>query len=691
MKRFILYRFVLVCSLCVVLSSARAQYVAIPDTSFGNFLSYYAYSSSSCMIGNSTIGYQLDTACAAILPDSSFACCCLNLNNLTGIQYFKRLKYLDVRLNTITIIPALPDSLILLDVVDNRLTSLPALPAGLTELLCADNQLTELPELPPILNSLVCTNNKLTLLPNFPNSLLDIECNRNPGITCLPHIYASTLSAFFIDSTNINCMPNHFTAVNYDLRPDSFPICNPGIGCEFYYNISGNVHIDTATTCISDSVNLGPSISYMKVQLKRAGIVLQQFYTTSSGNYTFKADSLSSFDVSIDTSLLAFPITCPVGDIRNVTLSSFDSIEMNENFGMECPTENQFGAISIAGNFRPTYIHPVDIIAGNLMLLNYGLNCQTTATLGTVTTTFTGPAQYIGLVTGALPPTSVSSNTLSYNSVDLNSLTSNSLNIMMYVDSNAKIGDLVCFTVSIAPSGMTPDTLTECFVVQNSNDPNLKEVYPIGNIDTGAAQWLTYTIYFQNTGNDTAFTVIVKDTLSPNVDASTFQYLSSSNKAVIQLFGSACVFTFPKINLPDSAENPTGSVGWIQYKAKTKPNLPINTQIKNTAYIYFDANSAVVTNTTVNTVDTPTTSLGFRQITASGVMHLYPNPNKGSFALSTSNSIGANYTISDMLGNVIAQQPIKADNQVIEMPDAIEGVYTLTVRGAQPVRFVIVR
>jgi hypothetical protein len=44
-----------------------------------------------------------------------------------------------------------------------------------------------------------------------------------------------------------------------------------------------------------------------------------------------------------------------------------------------------------------------------------------------------------------------------------------------------------------------------------------------------------------------------------------------------------------------------------------------------------------------------------------------------------------------MLGNVVAQQTIRSDSQAIELPEAAEGVYTLVVKGAQPLRFVIVR
>jgi hypothetical protein len=59
------------------------------------------------------------------------------------------------------------------------------------------------------------------------------------------------------------------------------------------------------------------------------------------------------------------------------------------------------------------------------------------------------------------------------------------------------------------------------------------------------------------------------------------------------------------------------------YRIKLKDNLPLGTQITNTASIYFDYNAPVVTNTTLNTfdlvaIDGPTElERNFR---------LYPNP-----------------------------------------------------------------
>jgi uncharacterized repeat protein (TIGR01451 family) len=187
---------------------------------------------------------------------------------------------------------------------------------------------------------------------------------------------------------------------------------------------------------------------------------------------------------------------------------------------------------------------------------------------------------------------------------DLNSLQSGSLDLILQTDSHAVIGSQVCIKNIIKSNTLdannSNDTLSQCFTIRNSYDPNLKEVSPTKAVRDG--EWLTYTIHFQNTGNDTAYTVIVQDTLDANIDAASFQYLASSHHAVIQLFDHATVFTFPKINLVDSATNPALSQGWIQYRVKSKTTLPIGTQIQNRASIYFDLNSPIVTNTVINSV-----------------------------------------------------------------------------------------
>jgi len=143
-------------------------------------------------------------------------------------------------------------------------------------------------------------------------------------------------------------------------------------------------------------------------------------------------------------------------------------------------------------------------------------------------------------------------------------------------------------------------------VASCSYDPNDKNVSPVGDgpqHNTPPNTLLTYTINFQNTGNDTAFNVIVVDTLDPDLDWSTFRVISSIHSVNTQMDANGVVkFTFENIQLPDSNVDEPGSHGTVVYQIMTDSLLPDPTEITNTAYIYFDYNAPVITNTTLSTI-----------------------------------------------------------------------------------------
>src|SRR5690606_19417277 len=115
-----------------------------------------------------------------------------------------------------------------------------------------------------------------------------------------------------------------------------------------------------------------------------------------------------------------------------------------------------------------------------------------------------------------------------------------------------------------------------------------------------------YLIRFQNTGNDTAFTVVVRDTLDANLDVTTLNLLGYSHPMEFKVSDQGMLtFTFNNILLPDSNINEPASHGYIEYNIQSKKDLDFGTEIKNTAYIYFDFNPPIITNTTLNTIYDP--------------------------------------------------------------------------------------
>jgi len=140
------------------------------------------------------------------------------------------------------------------------------------------------------------------------------------------------------------------------------------------------------------------------------------------------------------------------------------------------------------------------------------------------------------------------------------------------------------------------------FVVSCSCDPNDKSVQPEEDSlhpTTLNTEELTYNINFQNTGTDTAFLVTIADTLDPLLDLATFELVGYSHPMVtnIDYVSRVVTFTFQNILLPDSNVDEPGSHGFARYKIKALAGIPDSMTVSNTAYIYFDFNPAVVTNT----------------------------------------------------------------------------------------------
>ncbi len=139
-------------------------------------------------------------------------------------------------------------------------------------------------------------------------------------------------------------------------------------------------------------------------------------------------------------------------------------------------------------------------------------------------------------------------------------------------------------------------------------DPNDKIAEPVGidipgYINSGTPR-IEYTIRFQNTGNDTALTVIIYDQLDLDLNWQTFTPLASSHNMMVNMDQTGEVaFQFYNIMLPDSGADYLGSQGFVRYTIDLNPNLPAGRAIHNTARIHFDMNPAVITNTKLHTIE----------------------------------------------------------------------------------------
>jgi hypothetical protein len=140
---------------------------------------------------------------------------------------------------------------------------------------------------------------------------------------------------------------------------------------------------------------------------------------------------------------------------------------------------------------------------------------------------------------------------------------------------------------------------------------------------------LFYTIRFQNTGNDTAFQVILRDPLPEELDWFSLQPVNASHEFDVLLDQSGLLeVRFSDIALVDSLTNPEGSQGFFQFSIKSLKGLQIGDLIQNQAAIYFDGNPPIFTNTVVSQIKgTVDTDESFTL--SNGKIKVFPNPTQG--------------------------------------------------------------
>jgi uncharacterized repeat protein (TIGR01451 family) len=667
-----LYTFLFLFSFTI--SFANAQWVTIPDTNFAAFLQQQY---PQCMNGN-----QMDTTCSAIVNEDTLICNGNNIADLSGIKYFDNLLLLECSNNLLTTLPLLPNSLIELVCSINQITSIPALPPSLIGLICHENNLSNLPSLPNSLKYLWASNNMLTSLPELPDSLHYLIISYNPDLKCLPdlkNIYDLT----FID-TGIQCLPSYGNIqISFPLL-STYPLCNlfnnPN-NCSFYWNISGKVYADSNNNCIDDAGEQG--LSGLKLQLFQNGNLIQQLYSVGEGTFSFDTDT-GTFTYTVDTTDLPVYVTCPTSGFHTSILTPLDSMDYNMDFAMQCKPGFDVGVKNIvraSGQFFPGNTATVKIGAGDMASF-YGLICASGVS-GSVVVDFTGPITYISEAPGSLVP-SVIGNTLTYSIADFGLVNFNSdFRIIVQTDTTAQAGDLVCFTVNVSPptgdNNVSNNLMQHCFTVVNSFDPNAKEVYPEGGIPINQ-EWMTYTIHFQNTGNAPAQNIYILDTLDQNLIASSFSLLSYSHEPLVQLFGNVVKFNFPNINLPDSTNDEPNSHGFVQYKIKIAPGLPIGTTISNIAYNFFDFNPPIATNAVENMIGL-TSITG---ITEKLDFSVYPNPTDGNIFINLvlKSTSEIKIELFNSLGQVVKTisntKYLAGKNEInFSITDLIEGIYHL--------------
>jgi uncharacterized repeat protein (TIGR01451 family) len=469
--------------------------------------------------------------------------------------------------NLLKQLPVLPLALNTFECSNNQLLSLPNLPKRITYLNCSNNSLTKLPELPISLYHIHCNNNKLTELPELKKliNLFVFKCQNNL-LTCLPYL-PFNINYF---ETDVQCVPNIIKGYYPNFHP---PICNPtnnSNNCHPYPTIQSYVYTDVANKFPKQNIKLNLSNS-------------NHTYTNQQGIAYISADSLGTYTIT------ATPPTFynAVPPSYTHSFSTFDTL-VNDTFALQAAVLKDSIAVKLtptnwaarAGRSYPYLVSyenvGTTVLSNTLVSLNYdnGLLNYDSSSVGGVTN---GGSSLILNIGNIMPGQTGSF--VTYFKVKTNAVLNSSFTSVANITTN---------TVSAA------DTVKS--IIRGSYDPNDKQATPSLTLqDVGDGKNIDYTIRFQNTGTDTAFNVVIADTLDSRLDANQVQMVGASHPCKTSVRGNIIFFEFLDIMLPDSNINKFGSNGFVSFKIKPISSVAAGTIIPNKAAIYFDYNSPVIT------------------------------------------------------------------------------------------------
>lgn len=397
--------------------------------------------------------------------------------------------------------------------------------------------------------------------------------------------------------------------------------------------------------------------------------------TDSAGNYAIFVPA-GTYTVGMNPPSY-FTLTAPSGGTYSVTFTGNSTNDPGNDFGIEAIANMlDVGVWGTSGFLRPGFNAAQSLTYKNVGTM-FGVS-------GTVTYVYDSVLTF----NSSVPvPTShnAATRTLTYDYTGLNPQDTRTISMDYTVANNvALLGTNTEGTATITPVSGDQDLLNNTFViheiVRGAYDPNDKAVFPEGMFtpdQIAAGEMMTYRIRFQNTGTDTAFTVVVQDSLSEYLDFSTFEMISASHPYTMTARGNTHVtWTFPNILLPDSNVNEPASHGYILFQIRPRAGAMIGTEIENEAGIYFDFNPPVITNLTYSVVDTvvgrPKPAPDRWQVT------VYPNPFDDNAMLYIDGYDGRPYELAiyDLTGRAVRQtRRMTTPSVPIDRTGMTDGIY----------------
>lgn len=457
-----------------------------------------------------------------------------------------------------------------------------------------------------------------------------------------------------------------------------YQICNPTSPTDCYVNyayivvfknrILGKVKFDSNN---SGCDNNDAYINNIKFKNVNGSVTYSSTTSNYNDNQYYLIGDVGTNTVSIDNLPSYFSIT-PSNQVFNFSTP-----------GTATAADFCISATSNVNDLEVVAIPKTNVIPGFFTYYDLWFkNNGSTQLSGQVTFQYNGAK--LSFITSDPSPNSITSGLLSYSFTNLAPFESRLItNIKLQAAAPPTLdsGDLSVITSSVSPiaADATPinNTSTVNQIVVNSQDPNDIAVHEGNTITLVQAQqdYLHYTIRFQNIGTSNAINIKVLNDLDPNLNWSTFQFLSASHNCRIKNNNNHNEFLFEGINLPGTNNEPL-SHGYITFKVKPIASIAIGNVISSMANIYFDYNAPIETNQVSTVVSS---NLSIDTIVFNNFKY-YPNPVKNTLSISN-NYIINKIEISSLLGQVLIHKKtneLQTEINLVELPNGIYFVKILS-------------
>ena len=413
-------------------------------------------------------------------------------------------------------------------------------------------------------------------------------------------------------------------------------------------------------------------------------MVLQAIQATTASLGTFDTSGYFNVYVGAGTYTLAPPtpplhytLTQPTTGPYTGSFAGYGGVDTARHFGYQ-PIANQADVrvtLSPYGAARPGFTTRYRLTVDNLG--------TTTITSGTATVTLDSRMAYIS----STPIGSRSGQTVTWTYANLAPFSHREFDVLFSLPTNTPLGTQLTATATaplasdVAPADNTTNAQQ---TVTGSFDPNDISVNysQLTPTQVAAGQPLDYTVRFQNMGTDTAFTVVVKDTLNfRKLALNTLQLVAQSHNCIWSLTGQGeLTVRFLNIYLPHRNADVIRSQGFVRFRVQPKTTLAMGEVIPNHAGIVFDYNQPVITNTATTTVQLVSATLARHDAAA---WDAYPNPATDAVTIAADLATAGPVRVEllDVLGRPVRQQSFTAPagplRQTVNLQGLAAGMYVL--------------